>query len=77
MTKVRQIAINYFKDSGDVQIKANGWKLGEEKLLIGILGEAAKYFNSPRFRKTIIDAIHKQIDLGKRGRGDRPPFHYE
>lgn len=77
MSKVGQVVISYLKDKKLLHIKADGWKLGEEKLLIAVLEQSANYFKSPQFRKTIINAIHKRIELGKRGKGDKPPFHYK
>jgi len=77
MSKLGQIVISYFKDKKRLHIKADGWKLGEEKILIAVLEKSADYFKSPQFRNTIIKAIQKQIDLGKKGKGDKPPFHYK
>lgn len=77
MSKVGQIVISYFKDKRLLHIKANGWKLGEEKLLIATLEQSAKYFESQKFRNTIIKSIHKQVKLGRAGKGDKPPFHYK
>lgn len=77
MSEVGQVIINYHKKKKLLHIKADSWKLGEEKLLIEVLKQTAKYFESPQFRKTIINAIHKRIALGKLGRGDKPPHHYK
>ncbi len=61
MQKVGQIIINYFKDKQLLNIKADGWKLGEEKLLIAVLEQTAKYFESNRFRNAILKAVFNKV----------------
>lgn len=71
MTDKARIIITYHKKIGTIQVKAGGFKIGEERLIIKVLDICSDYFKSDKFRKTLLDSLTRQLKDDKKF--DRPP----